>query len=566
MLSVGEILKTECFREARLLTEIDINKQAIGSVTVGEVPDIAQWLTGGEMVLTTLFSARDVGSEKLEIVEGIISSSAGALVVKLGRFVESLPPYIINMASEKGFPIISLPAGIRWTNVIAEVYKLLSMRELDKLTWLESVRQQFSRITAGEGGLTSIANTLSGLIGCRVIIEDLIGGMLAQSSEERSKDPGPGDQADIDPTFDQLGKNSNIYRIEQNISPNSYLYYTISKQKNPTYTKYAFELDDGHDNCGYLVALADDPDDAAEPIDATQVLAIEKAVEAANIEMSRMRASINAEMRLMGNLFTLLNSGSLTTQQAISRASFLHIDLSAGFIVCILDLVHAVEDAGSRTIEQVMERAFGIARRVVTAYFPGSLVALDGRRINILLVPPAGTEPTVRPKLIGSTIEKIVKALDDSISKAGFRVGVSSYHRDAAEVNIAYNEATTAALISTATGKTGGISNFRDLGLYKLLLLINRSHPEDARKFYLDTLGPVEEYDRKREGELMHTLEVFFDLAENINETAIRLFTHRHTIRYRLQRIAELTGLDPFDPDDRELFRVAIKLRQLAKL
>jgi sugar diacid utilization regulator len=365
--------------------------------------------------------------------------------------------------------------------------------------------------------------------------------------------------------FDQLGKDSNRYRIEQNISPNSHLYYILSERKEPTLKKYAFELDNGHDHCGYLVVLAVEQSDVV-PVDETQILAIEKAVEAANIEMSKVRASIDAEMRLMGNLFTLLNSGNLTHQQAIRRASFLQIDLTAGFIVCIVDLIHAVEEAASCTIEQLMERAFSMSKRIALAYFPGSLVALDGKRVNILLVPPAGIDPMRRRGLIGSTVERIAQGLEGIVPVAKFRIGTSSFHDDAAEVNIAYNEAITAALVSTATGRTNGVTNFRDLGLYKLLLHVNRSHPEEAREFYSDALGTIEEYDQKREGDLLHTLAMFFASRENINDTAAKLFTHRHTIRYRLQRIAELSGLDPFDPDDREVLRIAVKLKQLISL
>jgi len=411
MLSIGEILRSECFRGAELITDIEPDVPVVGSVTVGEVPDIAQWLTGGEMVLTTLFTARDAGGKKFEMVENIINSQAGALVVKLGRFVENLPGDIIELANERCFPIITLPAEVRWTNVIMDVSRLLSQRD---------------------------------------------------------------------------------------------------------------------------------------------------------IELLGVRASFDTEMRLMGNLFALLNSGSLSRQQAISRASFLQIDLTGGFIVCVVDLVRVAGEDGSRTIEKIMERAYGMAKRIISAYFPGPLIALDGKRLNILLVPPVDIEQARRSALVGSTMEKVVRGLNDIMPEVEFRVGASSFHGNPAEVNIAYNEAITAALISLATGRAG-VGNYRDLGLYKLLLIINRSHPDEAVKFCAETLGAIEEYDQKREGGLMHTLEVFFASSENISDTAAKLFTHRHTVRYRLQRIAELSGFDPFDPDDREVLRIAVKLRQLIK-
>ncbi|MHB8840396.1 MAG: PucR family transcriptional regulator ligand-binding domain-containing protein [Candidatus Aquicultor sp.] len=273
MLSINEIIRTKSFKDARLLTDVDLTTPVIGSVTVGEVPDIAQWLTGGEMVLSTLFSAREAGDEKFETVRNIINSPAGALVVKLGRFVERLPDDIVSLAKEKRFPIISLPPEVRWTNVIMDISRLLGQRELAKLTWLEEVRQQFGKIATGDGDLSAIAKMLSGLIGCGVVIEDLVGGVVARSD----------------------GANEDV-----------------------TKSRLMFELDDGRDLCGYLAVYADEAGDAGG-FDESQLLAVEKAVEAANIEMSKVRASIDAEMRLMGNLFSLLNSGNLTGEQGSGR-------------------------------------------------------------------------------------------------------------------------------------------------------------------------------------------------------------------------------------------------------
>ncbi len=524
MLSINEIVRTKSFKDARLLTDVDLTAPVIGSVTVGEVPDIAQWLTGGEMVLSTLFSAREAGDEKFDTVRNIINGPAGALVVKLGRFVERLPDDIISLAKEKRFPIISLPPEVRWTNVIMDISRLLGQRELAKLTWLEEIRQQFGKIATGNGDVSAITKMLAGLIGCRVGIEDLVGGVVAVSD----------------------GVNE-------------------ASIKSSTKSRLVFGLDDGYDRCGYLVVYTDEADDA-DGLDESQLLAVEKAVEAANIEMSKVRASVDAEMRLMGNLFSLLNSGNLTGEQAVSRAAFLQIDLTRGFIVCTIDLVHAVDGAVLSSIDRLMQRAFTVVKRTVPVYFPGSLVALDAKRINTLLVPPTDVEPTRRPGLVSSMLERVAQGLDDVVPQASFRIGASSFHADAAHVNTAYNEAITAALIAAATGRAHRFGNFKDLGLYKLLLRINGSHPDETDGFCRDTLGVIEEYDRKREGDLMHTLEVFFDRRENINDAAAQLFTHRHTVRYRLQRIAELSGFDPFNPDDREILRIALKLKQLLAL
>ena len=67
------------------------------------------------------------------------------------------------------------------------------------------------------------------------------------------------------------------------------------------------------------------------------------------------------------------------------------------------------------------------------------------------------------------------------------------------------------------------------------------------------------DYDDQYETELVRTLESFLDADGNYAKTAERLFTHRHTIRYRLDRVKELTGLDVGSSDGRERLSLGLK-------
>ena len=63
--------------------------------------------------------------------------------------------------------------------------------------------------------------------------------------------------------------------------------------------------------------------------------------------------------------------------------------------------------------------------------------------------------------------------------------------------------------------------------------------------FYEDTVAPVARYDDQYQGELIATLEAYLANDCNMNATARAIYAHRHTVAYRLERVKELTGLDP---------------------
>ncbi len=83
--------------------------------------------------------------------------------------------------------------------------------------------------------------------------------------------------------------------------------------------------------------------------------------------------------------------------------------------------------------------------------------------------------------------------------------------------------------------------------------------PSELQGFFHDTVAPLVSYDDQYETELVRTLETFLDADGNVAGTAERLFTHRHTIRYRLERVKELTGLDVGSTDGRERLWLGLK-------
>ena len=72
------------------------------------------------------------------------------------------------------------------------------------------------------------------------------------------------------------------------------------------------------------------------------------------------------------------------------------------------------------------------------------------------------------------------------------------------------------------------------------------SHPEEVKSFYEDTIAPLVRYDEQYSTDLVGTLEAYLGQNCNMNATAAAIHAHRHTVSYRLERVKELTGLDPF--------------------
>jgi len=101
--------------------------------------------------------------------------------------------------------------------------------------------------------------------------------------------------------------------------------------------------------------------------------------------------------------------------------------------------------------------------------------------------------------------------------------------------------------------------------VYRLLFRVLASHPEEVMSFYEDTIAPVARYDDQYSGELILTLEAYLTNDCNMNATARAIYAHRHTVAYRLERVKELTGLDPAATEDRERLGLGLKALKIVE-
>ncbi len=109
----------------------------------------------------------------------------------------------------------------------------------------------------------------------------------------------------------------------------------------------------------------------------------------------------------------------------------------------------------------------------------------------------------------------------------------------------------------------GEVVTFEETGTYKLLFQIFADRPEELISFYEQTIAPLVRYDEQYQTELVGTLSTYLGHDCNLAATASTLYTHRHTVRYRLDRIAELSGLDIAKTDDREKLSLGLKAMRL---
>jgi DNA-binding PucR family transcriptional regulator len=273
-------------------------------------------------------------------------------------------------------------------------------------------------------------------------------------------------------------------------------------------------------------------------------------------EVERVRAPERAsEVAATEFLRAILQRELTEREELLTRAKELSLDLQDGASMIVARAVpQAPTDEGWRA------RVRAIAERGARAVISRSIAALSEREgagtfvgAEVLLLLPGGDEATA-----ARAADAVLREMEAGLAGYTFALGRSRIAGDPGDLPRAAGEALLAA--NVAQGGSDGVPlAFEQTGAYRLLLSAMSENPSELQRFFAETVEPLLAYDEQYETELVRTLATFLEADGNVAGTAQRLFTHRHTIYYRLERVRELSGLDVSSSDGREKLSLGLK-------
>ncbi len=556
-LSLSDILELPILAEARVLAGEDGLERKVSQVTVGEVPDIGDWLTGGELVLSTFFAVETTPEAQAEFVRKIIRSGASGLLVKPERFHKAVGAEMLDLGDRHDFPVIEVPAQVRWTHLIADISERIVGEHLEHIQRSQDIHRRLLEVVIEGGGWQSIADTAAGLLGRPVVVENAYFEELAFSLPE-GFDPGRAAELDqlrragAGPQEDGAGEGGRFRRLPLRPGHEFPARVTVPVMVS-------------RDVIGYVSGF-----EFRKRLNDLDLEALESVATVAAVEMSREAAALEAENRLRSDFVDDLLAGEFDVGPTmLERASYLGGDLSRGCLVLIAD-IDAFGDYVLKNeltepeVQRIKNRYFGSVKQVVRAYHEQALLTPKSDNV-IAFLPPAGDGGDKLATMARATALKILEACAELMPELTVSVGIGRFHADPLETGRAYREALTALQVNQRLGATGAIATFDDMGIYKLLLSALDEDPEEVRNFYEETIAGIRRYDEEHHTELVRTLEVYLANDRNVAATAAELYTHRHTVRYRLGRIADITGLDVSRSEDQEKLGFGLKAMRLLR-
>jgi sugar diacid utilization regulator len=258
--------------------------------------------------------------------------------------------------------------------------------------------------------------------------------------------------------------------------------------------------------------------------DSADLVALEHGATVLSMELARLRGIADTELRLRRDLVHDLLAGT-DDESAQARAEALDYDLRRPHRVVVIEC-----EGRARSPDALL----GAVRRVIRQ------TRLDG-----LFETWSGDVAVVTA---GQTDwEKLRRAVIADMGGGQCRVGVGAPCARPSELPRSLREARLALRLQQALLPGDTACEYPKLGIFRMLAAI----PDLANvdNFVREWLGSLLDYDARKGAELVHTLTQYLEHGGNYDATAAQLSVHRSTLKYRLQRIRELTGADLNDPD-----------------
>lgn len=510
-----------------LLDELDLELAAgeeaaeapVRWVHISELEDPTPWLSGGELMLTTGIPL-DTAAKQRAFVRRLADHQLAGLGFGTGFNHEKLPKALVEEARKRGFPLFEVPYETPFIAITEKAFARLVNEQYQVLQRSIAVQRRLERLVLEERGLEEIVATISSAVGGTVAILNSRGERLAGRGFRR-KLPAEAVAAIRDEAVAHLADPRPFVPVHPSIAGRALAQPVISPGGGPPQAWVVIVRDSG--------ALGD-----------FERLILQHAVAVVALELMRRRVARETERRLGGDVLAGALGGYLGPDDLRHRLEPFGIGEEAAVLVFDLDDPAAAEPA--------LERAL-VADACPAVVAPH---AVGGRELLCAIVDAADRDP----------IDLAAEARRALVKERGAVRAAASRPAPPEQLRRAFHEARY-ALEATAFGENNGpeVASWRDLGAFTLLLAIQ---DDEALRLYCDSvLGPLEQGDDGYGGELLRSLEAFIEHNGQWERAARQVYCHRHTLRYRMRRVEELTGRDLSRAHDRIELWLALRAREL---
>lgn len=539
MLSIENFLQMPRFSDIKLLTDAQLTDitQPIQSVEVSETPDIEHYIAQGTLLLTTGMSFTNNQKGFISLIDSLIRAKAVGLGIKTGRFLGGqIDPQVIAYAEEVNFPLINIPDNYSLGSLLHQLLNDIWGTRYEEVSFALDIQHKFSNLLIQNANNELIINELSQMIKTPTILLDSFKDMIAHSTHfNRSNNPAQHYVDQVISTFKATGKTEGSLIIKD--QKGNDIHVSIVPINVHSYFPH------------YLIILY--PEQIPYPISS---FAIEQAAIILSFILFKNEKVDESQQSLAAEYFKEMVDYNSRNENV---ASYFEPNIKHGYLLSnFYQVIHVYEkealSAKSLNLyqeEQLLLASQWLSKNTAKFFRNGVVIHFNANKETLILIQK-------KPDNLSVTLKQMADTLQEQLPiSLIFSVGNPCYNWE--QINQSYTEAKLVFDERKEKQQDDLILYYQDKGM---LQLFNNIDKNDIRFFCKNTLKEFAYPEDSTLIDLRKTLEVYLDSQCEISSTAAKLFVHRNTVKYRIQRCEEILGHDVNSPEHSLNLRLALSL------
>lgn len=542
VLTIKELMRRPMFKQAKIVAgEKGINRE-IAWVHILEIPNATPFVNPKDLILTTGLGFQQNSEIKLAYIKELINRNAAGLCVEIGEYLPSLPQDMIDIANKHDFPLIQFNVPVRFVDITQDIHSLLINHQHQILKALESFSRKLQQLTLESSDINSILRLLYDHTSYQVIYYSTIeknsffppmsleisGNIIESYQHEIEKSKNANQETCILTTSDKtMIVSQPVICLGQTLS---YVGIVVFNQK----------VEDS------LFLMLDYVGKAIAHILLRKLFLEEKTAENHNLFINDIlqHKVDNEEIALARIGLRSSNKGNYS------------------FVAGIIEIEHDIARIKEHEIESRNQDILISLRSLLKKNDLFSLLFLKNNQIYILCIHESFKDDTPT-EVIKKSINKAFERLKNTVlytypQYVELHIGFGQIKQSIVEATRSFIEAEQTLDINRVLPSN---PFYEDIGIYQLLKGI--PDKEMLHDFIEHHLGLILEFDKKSNYNLLETLNEYLKCQGSKQETAKRLFIHRQTLYYRLEKLEELLGQGFLEPEKRICLEMALRAHKI---
>lgn len=554
-ISLEKLLTLDILKGTRVLGGESGMNNRVTKVNVMEVPDIIEWVSEGEFLITTAYSIKEDIKILLNLIPKLKDKGVVGLGIKLGRFVKELPEDIIQLSNNLGFPIIEVPLSVSHTDVISTILTEVINDQMNMLLKMEDFNMGVMNIMIKGGGLREIAKKLYDSIGDSLAIYENMNDNYELVCDDDL------DRNMIDKIIhDYVGVK---YVRKNNISGEIYK-ICIDEIGGRCLERVTIPIVIEKIEYGFIFIWFD-----KKTLTTFDNMLIESYVHVIALEFVKKLALYNMETNYKLDFFDdLLSDNKNRQSKALEKAKTFNYNKEQKHTVIIILLKELF------SMEKFTYNKANFAKECMSniLFLVNKMSKLNNKKVvyveksdRVLILygsDAARGDKEVKREII-SFCEKILNELRERSILNQLIIGIGRCY-EGVELLSKSHEQAKLIVENLSKAINSNIIHYDDLGLYRIFSFDGLQN--ELIEFYSATIKPLVEYDKINNSELVITLEYFFQYNGNMKKMSEEMHMHYNSIIYRLQKIKSVIGLDIEDSDNRLNLEIALKIMNVIQI